>query len=720
MGELLVRYEESGIDERILRAVEEMGFVHMTPIQEKAIPVFLEGRDVIGQAQTGTGKTAAFGIPMLQKIDEEDRSLQGMILCPTRELAMQAAQQLRQFAKYMHNIRVLAVYGGQDINRQIKALKGGVQIIVGTPGRVMDHMRRHTIRLDNLKMVVLDEADEMLNMGFREDMEAILGQIPCEHQTALFSATMPEPILQITDQFQTDAEMVKVVKKELTVERIRQYLYYIRRSDKEAAAARLIEYYNLKRGLIFCNTKSMVDELAENLKNRGIAAEGLHGDLSQAQRDTVMNRFRSGNLQMLIATDVAARGIDVNDVDGVINYDVPQDIEYYVHRIGRTGRAGKEGMSFTLASRRESFRIREIERVCKTKLEEKHLPSGEEVRQHKEASVLQKIREVMEEANTADCYRAVERFEKETGISAIELAAAFLYEQVGGEPEEIVEEPKVVRRDGERRFGDRRRDGSGSRSGGRFGDRDQRGGRFNDREVYYDGKDIRELGEVYRSKFGFLPQDFGYHRDFTVKDYLEYMAALKDIPTRATTKKINYLLDILSLSDVKKKKISNLSGGMKRRVGIAQAMLNDPEILVMDEPTAGLDPGERVRLRNFISEFSHDRIVLISTHIVSDIEYISTRNAIMKAGEIVDVGTTAELVKRIEGKVWNCIIPTSKLPECEMRLRIINQRGEDHNQVSIRYLSEHSEIDGSVTTEPRLEDLYLWLFPQTDLEKEER
>ena len=198
------------------------------------------------------------------------------------------------------------------------------------------------------------------------------------------------------------------------------------------------------------------------------------------------------------------------------------------------------------------------------------------------------------------------------------------------------------------------------------------------------------------------------------------MAALKDIPTRATTPKINHLLDILSLSDVKKKKISNLSGGMKRRVGIAQAMLNDPEILVMDEPTAGLDPGERVRLRNFISEFSHDRIVLISTHIVSDIEYISTRNAIMKAGEIVDVGTTAELVKQIEGKVWNCTIPASKLPECEMRLRIINQRGEDHNQVSIRYLSNHLEIEGSVTTEPRLEDLYLWLFPQTDLEKEDR
>lgn len=237
--------------------------------------------------------------------------------------------------------------------------------------------------------------------------------------------------------------------------------------------------------------------------------------------------------------------------------------------------------------------------------------------------------------------------------------------------------------------------------------------------IYYDGTDIRKMGEEYRNIFGFLPQDFGYHHDFTVKDYLEYMAALKDVPAKAATRKINSLLDVLSLSDVKKKKISNLSGGMKRRVGIAQAMLNDPKILVMDEPTAGLDPGERVRLRNFISEFSHDRIVLISTHIVSDIEYISTRNAIMKAGQIIDVGTTAELVKQIEGKVWNCVIPASRLMEYEMRLHIINQRGEDNDKVAIRYLSEHSEIEGSVTATPRLEDLYLWLFPQTDMEKEE-
>jgi len=237
--------------------------------------------------------------------------------------------------------------------------------------------------------------------------------------------------------------------------------------------------------------------------------------------------------------------------------------------------------------------------------------------------------------------------------------------------------------------------------------------------IYYDGTDIRKMGESYRNIFGFLPQDFGYSRDFTVKDYLEYVAALKDVPTRETTKKINQLLEILTLSDVKGKKIAKLSGGMKRRVGIAQAMLNDPKILVMDEPTAGLDPGERVRFRNFISEFSHDRIVLISTHIVSDIEYIATRNAIMKAGKIVDVGTTDELVKEIEGKVWTCTIPTRDLVDYEMRLRIINQRSEDNSKVSIRYLSETPEIAESVAAQPRLEDLYLWYFPQENQEKEE-
>ncbi|MBQ2802298.1 MAG: DEAD/DEAH box helicase, partial [Lachnospiraceae bacterium] len=315
-----------------------MGFQKLSPIQEQAIPYLLEGEDIIGQAQTGTGKTAAFGIPAIQKIDSELRKLQTIILCPTRELAIQAAEELRKIAKYMHGIKILPIYGGQEIGRQISALRG-VQVVVGTPGRVMDHMRRHTIKLDYVNMVVLDEADEMLNMGFREDMELILGQIPNEHQTALFSATMPKPILEITSQFQRDAKLVKVAAKELTIPLVSQKYYRVKSQDKDAACIRLLEYYQPKLCLIFCNTKKKVDEVAEVLKLHGYQAEGLHGDMSQAQRDVAMNRFRNGSTNILIATDVAARGIDVDDVEAVINYDVPQDIEYYVHRIGRTGRA---------------------------------------------------------------------------------------------------------------------------------------------------------------------------------------------------------------------------------------------------------------------------------------------------------------------------------------------------------------------------------------------
>ncbi len=298
---------EELLDERIARAVKEMGFEKLSPIQSEAIPYLLEGDDIIGQAQTGTGKTAAFGIPILQKVDPEFRKLQAIILCPTRELAIQAAEELRKMAKYMHGIKILPIYGGQEISKQIIGLKG-VQIIVGTPGRVMDHMRRHTIKLDHVSMVVLDEADEMLNMGFREDMETILGQIPNEHQTALFSATMPKPILEITNQFQNNARMIKVAAKELTIPLVSQRYYKIKSQDKDAACVRLLEYYQPKLCLIFCNTKRKVDELAEVLKKAGFQAEGLHGDMSQHQRDVAMNRFRNGSTNILIATDVAARG----------------------------------------------------------------------------------------------------------------------------------------------------------------------------------------------------------------------------------------------------------------------------------------------------------------------------------------------------------------------------------------------------------------------------
>ncbi len=458
------------LDNRIVRAIREMGFEKLSPIQEQAIPYLLQGEDIIGQAQTGTGKTAAFGIPAIQHINPDVKKLQTIILCPTRELAIQAAEELRKIAKYMHGIKVLPVYGGQDISRQIAGLRG-VQIIVGTPGRVMDHMRRRTIKLDLVNMVVLDEADEMLNMGFREDMELILGQIPGEHQTALFSATMPKPILEITDRFQKDAKIVKVAAKELTIPLVSQKFYRVKNQDKDAACVRLLEYYQPKLTLIFCNTKKKVDELADLLKQQGFQAEGLHGDLSQAQRDVAMNRFRNGGASILIATDVAARGIDVDDVEAVINYDIPQDIEYYVHRIGRTGRAGRKGRSFTFANSREIGKIREIERVCHTTITEKKLPGAAKVLKAKADKYLNKAWELHEHEDVELMKSFLQRKMEEEGCDALELAAAMLKLQVGDKGEEIAADEYTKRGN---RFGDRGRSGRDGGEGRSFGRGDGR------------------------------------------------------------------------------------------------------------------------------------------------------------------------------------------------------------------------------------------------------
>ncbi|MBP5198763.1 MAG: DEAD/DEAH box helicase [Lachnospiraceae bacterium] len=493
------------LDERILKAVKDMGFEKFSPIQEQAIPYLLEGEDVIGQAQTGTGKTAAFGIPLISRIDPELRKLQAIVLCPTRELAMQAAEEFRKLLKYMHGVKVLAIYGGADISKQIQNLRG-VQIIVGTPGRVMDHMRRHTIKLDNVKMVVLDEADEMLNMGFREDMETILGQIEGEHQTALFSATMPKPILEITDRFQKDARMVKVAAKELTIPLVSQRYYKVRNTDKDAASIRLIQYYEPELSLIFCNTKKKVDELAEVLKKAGFQAEGLHGDLSQRQRDVAMNRFRNGASNILIATDVAARGIDVDDVEAVINYDIPQDIEYYVHRIGRTGRAGRSGRSFTLVSAREMYKIRDIERACHTKIEERKLPTAAKVLKVRAGSLME---ESFEKVNASDddiIKKYIYAYMEKNECDAIDVAAALLKSALGEIGEDIPEDNyRAGNRDfgrgrggrnsygrgdsyrGERRYGrdgrdGRGRDGRDGRDRGRSFDRDFNKGRRSDRD----------------------------------------------------------------------------------------------------------------------------------------------------------------------------------------------------------------------------------------------
>lgn len=469
--EIKIRYDESGLDEKIIRAVSEMGFEYMSPIQKAAIPVMMEGKDIIGQAQTGTGKTAAFGIPLLEKVDPSNKHLQAVVLCPTRELAMQAADDIRDFAKYMHGIKVLAVYGGQDISRQIRALSAGVQIVVGTPGRVMDHMRRHTMKMKDVRVLVLDEADEMLDMGFRDDIETILEGMPEERQTALFSATMPEPILQITRKYQKDAVYIKMTPKEITVAAIEQTYYRIPQRMKEEVLVRLLDYYNPGRTLIFCNTKRMVDELSEKLKGKGFLADGLHGDLSQNQRDTVMKLFRNNKINILIATDVAARGIDVSGVEAVFNFDIPEDIEYYVHRIGRTGRAGRSGKSFTLVGGREMYKLREIERICHTKIEERRVPSAKEITRVKSQKVFGEVIDIIENGDIASTLEFVNQKIEEGEYTAEQLAAGFMKLKMGADIEDLVLFEK------DRDYGDRRRRGGRDfRYDERTGKRDRRRG----------------------------------------------------------------------------------------------------------------------------------------------------------------------------------------------------------------------------------------------------
>ena len=417
-----MRFDESNLQAPILRAVAEMGFEEMSPIQAAAIPVVLEGRDMIGQAQTGTGKTAAFGIPLLQRVDPKDKSLQALVLCPTRELAIQVAEEIRKLAKFMHGVKVLPIYGGQDINKQIRSLKGGVQVIIGTPGRVMDHMRRHTLKMGTVKMITLDEADEMLNMGFREDIETILKELPEERQTLLFSATMPQPILDLTETYQKDAEIVRVVKKELTVPKIEQYYYEVRQKNKPEVLARLLDMYDPKRALVFCNTKKLVDELVEDLQLRGYFADGLHGDLKQQQRDRVMESFRSGKIDLLVATDVAARGIDVDDVEAVFNYDVPQDDEYYVHRIGRTGRAGRVGTSHTLVVGKEIYKLKDIMRYCKTKIHLRPIPSANDINAIRSEKLMKQVDELITGGELRTMTELIEKHIEETDCTSLELA----------------------------------------------------------------------------------------------------------------------------------------------------------------------------------------------------------------------------------------------------------------------------------------------------------
>jgi ATP-dependent RNA helicase DeaD len=461
-----------GLSESTLQAIEKAGYTTPSPIQEQGIPEILKGNDIIGQAQTGTGKTAAFGLPALEAIDLDDRRTQALILCPTRELALQVCNELKKLSYGKRGLSIAPVYGGESIMNQIKDLKRGVHIVVGTPGRVIDHLERKTLVLDGIKMFILDEADEMLNMGFREDIERILTQAPKERQTILFSATMSAPILSISKRFLNNPTHVKVANKEVTVDTIEQWYYDISSSNKLEAMTQLFDLNELKLCLVFCNTKKKVDEICEELRAYGYKAEALHGDLKQSARNEVMTRFRNGGLQMLVATDVAARGIDVNDVDGVFNYDLPQDLENYVHRIGRTGRAGKKGKSFTFFLPGERYRLRELERYTKSPLNKGEAPSKKQLVEFKTTKLIDKVNAVAG-TEVLKPFEALYESYLAQGIDAKTLASGLL-QMVLKDISTVEPERRAARRDD--RGGDRNERGGRN---DRFGDRD-RGGRDRD------------------------------------------------------------------------------------------------------------------------------------------------------------------------------------------------------------------------------------------------
>lgn len=431
-----IRFDELGLSEPTLKAITELGYEEPTPIQARTIRRMLEGTDIIAQAQTGTGKTAAFALPIIEKLEANQRTPQALVLTPTRELAMQVAEAFHSYGKY-HRVTILPVYGGQPIERQLRALDRGVQVVVGTPGRLLDHIRRGTLKLDQVRTVVLDEADEMLDMGFIEDIETILQETPAERQTALFSATMPGPIAQLAKRYLHDAQRITVQAEQMTVPQTRQVYYEVGGRDKFEVLARILDFESPTSAIIFCRTKSEVDSLGERLTARAFPADTLHGDLSQVQRDRVMARFRSGQAELLVATDVAARGLDVEHVSHVINYDLPLDPEIYVHRIGRTGRAGRTGTAITLVTPRERRLLRVIERSTGATIQRMRLPSIGDVMARRREAFKETLRETIAQGNLEPFVIMAEDLGEE--YSPTDLAAA-AFKLLLGEPQNETED----------------------------------------------------------------------------------------------------------------------------------------------------------------------------------------------------------------------------------------------------------------------------------------
>ena len=389
-------FSELGLSPELLKAVAKVGYEEASPIQSEAIPVLLGGADVFGQSQTGSGKTAAFALPAIELVDPTIRATQVLILCPTRELAVQVAEEVSKLAFFKRGVRELPIYGGQSYERQFQGLQRGAHIVIGTPGRVMDHMDRGTLKLDHIKMVILDEADRMLDMGFIDDIKNVLSKMPPERQTVMFSATLPAPIHQLVKSFTRNPVNIRIQDQALTIPNIEQVYYELDRRAKVEVLCRLIDIEDIKFGLIFCATKMMVDELTEHLTARGYAADKLHGDMSQAMRERVMAKFRKRGLEFLVATDVAARGVDVDDIEVVFNYDLPQDSEDYVHRIGRTGRAGRSGKAITFVAGREIWKLQNIMRATKSKIQRARIPSADEVEQKRTNAFYDLIRETLD------------------------------------------------------------------------------------------------------------------------------------------------------------------------------------------------------------------------------------------------------------------------------------------------------------------------------------
>jgi ATP-dependent RNA helicase DeaD len=445
-----VSFEELGLSESTLKALTELGYEEPTSIQASTISRMLESADVIAQAQTGTGKTAAFALPIIEQLEVGVRTPQALVLTPTRELAVQVAEAFHAYGKH-HHISVLPVYGGQPIERQLRVLDRGVQVVVGTPGRLLDHIRRGTLKLGQVRTVVLDEADEMLDMGFIEDIEAILGETPSERQTALFSATMPGPIVELARRYMRNPERITVKSEHMTVPQVRQVYYEVGGRDKFEVLARLLDFEMPTLALIFCRTKSEVDSLGERLIARAFPAETLHGDLNQAQRDRVMGRFRSGQVELLVATDVAARGLDIDNISHVVNYDMPLDPEIYVHRIGRTGRAGRAGVAVTLVTPRERRLLRHIERVTGAPILRVRLPTIADVMERRRESFKETLRETLAGDGLGPYQTLAEQLGEE--YSPTDLAAAAFKLLLGETPDEhedilAAHEPFEEERDG--------------------------------------------------------------------------------------------------------------------------------------------------------------------------------------------------------------------------------------------------------------------------------